>query len=268
MAAAAARDEVIRIEHKYSRYRADSVLTAINATAGCEATMVDEETAALLDYAAAAYAESGGVFDITSGVLRKAWDFRSGRLPEEAEVDALLDCVGWRRVDWQRPRIQLPSGVQLDFGGFGKEYAVDCAAAVLRQHGVAHGLVDLGGDIRMLGPHPDGSAWRVGIRDPADAQRALVSLDLSAGAIATSGDYERGMVIGGRLYSHLLDPRSGWPVDSPYRSVSVLAPQCLVAGTAASVALLRGMDGPDWLDALGLPWLAVGADGSLTRSSV
>ncbi len=269
-AAAAARDEVLRIEHKYSRYRDDSVVSLINASAGGgNSIAVDDETAALLDYAATAYAQSDGLFDITSGVLRRAWDFRSGRVPSQTQLDPLLECVGWHRLVWQRPRISLPiAGMQLDFGGFGKEYAADRAAAVAMQLRVAHGLVDLGGDIRVIGPQPDGSPWRIGVRDPAQPQQAAASVDLHQGAIASSGDYERCMVVDGRRYSHLLDPRNGWPVPSPIRSVSVLAPQCLIAGTATTVALLHGAGAPDWLQALGLPWLTIDAQGHIERSRV
>jgi thiamine biosynthesis lipoprotein len=269
-AAVAARDEVLRIEHKYSRYRDDSVVSLINASAGSgNSIAVDAETAALLDYAATAHAQSDGLFDITSGVLRRAWDFRSGRVPIQAQLDPLLACVGWHKLVWQRPRISLPiAGMQLDFGGFGKEYAADRAAAVAMQLGVAHGLVDLGGDIRVIGPHPDDSAWRIGVRDPTQPQQAAASVDLRQGAIASSGDYERCMVVDGQRYSHLLDPRSGWPVQSPIRSVSVLAPQCLIAGTATTVALLHGAGAQDWLQALGLPWLTIDAQGHIERSGV
>ncbi|TJY60022.1 FAD:protein FMN transferase [Sinimarinibacterium sp. CAU 1509] len=267
-AAAAARDEVLRIEHKYSRYRDDSVMATINASAGSgHGIDVDDETAALLDYAATAHAQSDGLFDITSGVLRRAWDFRSGELPSQAQIDALLDCIGWHKLEWHRPRLGLPlAGMQLDFGGFGKEYAADRAAAVAGQHGIAHGLVDLGGDIRVIGPQPDGRPWRVGVRDPEQPTQAAASVDLHQGAIASSGDYERCMVVEGRRYSHLLDPRSGWPVVSPIRSVSVLAPQCLIAGTATTVALLQGADARTWLQALGLPWLTIDAQGRIDRS--
>ncbi|HUP91258.1 MAG TPA: FAD:protein FMN transferase, partial [Solimonas sp.] len=260
--------EVQRLEQKYSRYRDDSLTARINRSAGDAAGVeVDDETAGLLDYAAIAHRESGGLFDITSGVLRRAWDFRSGKLPAQAQLDALLPKVGWQRVRWQRPRLVLPlAGMELDFGGYVKEYAADAAAARARALGVAHGLVDLGGDVCLLGPHPDGQPWRVGIRDPQREDAAIATLDLDRGAIATSGDYERCMVVDGRRYSHLLDPRTGWPVTS-LASVSVVAAQCLVAGTSTTVALLMGPErGAEWLDALGLPNLRIAHDGRLGGS--
>ncbi|ROH85649.1 FAD:protein FMN transferase [Stagnimonas aquatica] len=260
----AALAEVRRIEAKYSRYRPDSLLSRINASAGqAEGIVVDAETAGLLDYAATAHAQSGGLFDISSGVLRRAWDFRAARLPAADELEALLPLVGWSRLHWQRPRLVLPvQGMELDFGGFGKEYAADRAAAVLLAAGFQRGLVDLAGDLRILGPHPDGSPWRVGIRHPRGGpEQAIAVVELASGAIASSGDYERYFEQDGRRYSHILDPRSGWPVEGSSASVSVVADRCLLAGTATTIALLKGAQGPAWLAELGLPWLAIGADG-------
>lgn len=262
-AADAAQAELRRIEHKYSRYRPDSLLSRLNASAGdARGIAVDDETAALLDYAAAAYAQSGGAFDISSGVLRRAWDFKAGRLPAPGAVEALLPLVGWSRLRWQRPQLVLPvAGMELDFGGFGKEYAADRAAAVLRAAGIRHGLVELGGDLALVGPHPDASPWLIGVRHPRAPEQAIATLELREGALATSGDYERYFEQDGHRYAHLLDPRSGWPVEG-LASVSVIAPSCLVAGTATTVALLLGIEaGVRWLRELGLPHLWVQADG-------
>lgn len=266
-ACSAAQAEVLRIEGKYSRYRADSVVGRINASAGDVAGIeVDDETAALLDYAATAHEQSEGLFDATSGVLRRVWDFKSQRLPTQQAIDEVLPLIGWQRLHWQRPRLVLPvAGMQLDFGGFGKEYAADRAAAVLQAGGIRHGLVDLGGDIRVVGPHPDGSPWRIGISHPRAPQTAIALIDLPVGAIASSGDYERYFEIDGVRYSHVLDPRSGWPVQG-LAAVSVMAEQCLIAGTATTIAMLRGNAGADWLEELGLPWLAVTAEQKLLGS--
>ncbi len=267
-AADVASSELRRLEAKYSRYRDDSLTAQIHASAGrSEGIEVDAETAGLLDYAAAAWRESDGRFDITSGVLRRAWDWKRGRLPSRAEVAALLPLVGFGRLRWERPRLCLPlPGMQLDFGGFVKEYAADRAAALCRDAGIEHGLVDLGGDLAVVGPHPDGSPWCVGIRDPRRPERALASVELRAGAIASSGNYERCMVVDGVRYSHLLDPRTGWPARGP-ASVSVVAPHCLVAGTASTVAMLQPPRGAQrFLRALGLPHLCVTASGRVTGS--
>jgi len=259
--------EVRRLEAKYSRYADDSVTARINRSAGEPAgVVVDEETAGLLDYAATCFAQSEGLFDVTSGILRRVWDLKSGRVPAREEIEALLPRIGWQRLRWERPRIVLPvPGMELDFGGYVKEYAVDRVAELCRQRGAGHGLVDLGGDLAVVGPHPDGSPWRVGIRDPRRRDAALLRVDVFGGGVATSGDYERCMVVDGVRYGHVLDPRSGWPVEG-LASVSVLASHCLIAGTASTVAMLKGRaDAARWLEALDLPHVRLDRDGTLTR---
>jgi FAD:protein FMN transferase len=253
----AAVAEISRIEAKYSRYQAGSVISQINANAGIAETVVDEETAAMLDFAQQCYALSGGLFDITSGVLRRAWDFKSAKLPTQAEIDALLPLIGWQKLSWQRPSIRLSQpGMQLDFGGFGKEYAADRAASVLIAAGQMHALVNLGGDVRVTGPQADGTPWRVGIQHPRQAHQALASIAISDGALATSGDYERYMEIDGKRYAHLLDPHTGYPIVTA-QSASVQAPLCVFAGALASCALLKGEAGLDFLRAqeLGFLWV-------------
>ena len=280
--ARAAIAEVARLEARYSRYREDSDVSAINRIGAAGGSIeVDDETAALLDYADACHRESGGLFDISSGILRRAWRFDVGQLPDAARVQQLLQHVGWHRVDWprrdgpvadgpvadaetapastRRLRFTVP-GMELDFGGIVKEYAVDRVAAVLHDAGVAHGFVNLGGDVRALGPQPDGSPWRIGIRHPREPGGLLITLELATGALASSGDYERCIVVDGRRYGHILDPRTGWPVRR-MAAVSVVAPMCVVAGSAATIGMLRDEAGPEWLRNLGLPCLWMDVDG-------
>lgn len=266
-AAAAAIDEVRRIEAKYSRYRADSVVWCINAAAGRDAVPVDEETASLLAFAGRLWQASEGLFDITSGVLRRAWDFRVPRLPAQHEIDALLPLVGWQRVELGAAHVRLPRhGMEIDFGGFGKEYAADRAAAVLLEAGVRHALVNLGGDIHVLGPHHDGSPWQVAVDRPrpGGGDGPLAAVPLSRGGIATSGDYERAFELGGRRYCHILHPHTGWPVET-WQSVTVLAANTTAAGALSTTAMLNGDAAAGWLDAQGVAWLGVRGDGSLVR---
>jgi FAD:protein FMN transferase len=270
-AIAAAVREVQRLEQKYSRYLPDSLTTAINRAAGTQTPVaIDAETAALLNYANTVWRESEGLFDLTSGVLRKAWDFKSGCLPEQRAIDDLLPLVGWGQLRWDQDSVYLPkAGMELDFGGCVKEYAADSAAGQLRQHGVASALVDLAGDMAAVGT-PEGSAgWPVGIRHPASKERAVAELLLPEGALASSGDYERCMVIDGRRYGHILQPLTGWPTQGLV-AVSVLAGQCLVAGSSATIAMLKpATEALEWLGNLGLPWLAIDSDlvcyGSLAK---
>lgn len=248
-----------QLEEKYSRYRSDSLTTKINSAAGSDKSMpVDEETARLLDYAEVMYQQSDGLFDITSGVLRKAWNFKSQSLPQASQIEPLLPLIGWHKIEWAAPYIYLPfAGMELDFGGFVKEYAADAAAALCIQHGVVHGLINLGGDIHVVGPHPDGTPWKVGIRHPRIPERSIANIEITQGAIATSGDYERFMVVNGVRYCHLLNPFTGMSIQPFYSSASITASQCIIAGSFSTIALLKSVVNPDWLAASGLPHLLI-----------
>lgn len=263
-AASEAIAEVARIEAKYSRYRPESVVSRINAAAGAAAVEIDEETRGLLAYAEACFLQSGGLFDATSGVLRRAWRFDQPRVPGDAEIAPLLGLVGWGRVELGRDSVRLPQrGMELDFGGFGKEYAVDRAAAALRESGAESALVNLAGDLMILGPQPGGFPWRVGIRHPRREGEVIATLPVSSGALATSGDYERFIEVNGVRHCHVLDPRTGRPARG-FQSVTVHAASCLVAGSASTIAMLKGRDGGlAWLRSLGLPHFCVLDDGSI-----
>lgn len=261
----AAIDEVRRIERKYSRYRDDSVVGRLNRLAGSgQAVELDTETCDLLDFAVSAHEASQGRFDLTTGVLRRAWDFRSGWLPEPAAVAALLPLVGWQRVLWRRPALTLPvAGMEIDLGGLGKEYAADRAATLLAEAGVGAALVNLGGDLRAVGRRRDGQPWRLGIAHPREAGTAIAGITLHDGALATSGDYERFIEVGGQRYCHILDPRTGWPVRG-WQSISVVAPACLAAGTLSTIAMTLGDQALPFLRSQGLPFLAIDAQGRWT----
>jgi thiamine biosynthesis lipoprotein len=261
--AAAAIAEVQRIEAKYSRYQPESIVSRINAAAGGQAVACDEETWSLLSYADSLYQSSDGLFDITSGVLRRAWNFYDHRLPASADLEALRQLIGWRRVEREGQAVRLPeAGMELDFGGFGKEYAADRAGAVLAAKGLRHGYVNLAGDMRMLGPKPDGSPWMIGIQDPRDKTAILATIPVDRGGLATSGDYERFFELDGKRYCHILDPRSGQPVTH-WRTVSVVAPLAVVAGNCATIAMLKQSEGLAFLEACGMNYLAVDQSGTV-----
>lgn len=254
--------EVGRLEERYSRYRDTSFLSEINraAASGCRIA-VDDETASLLNYAATCYAQSDGLFDITSGILRRAWRFAEGRLPDAAEIVVLLEKVGWDKVAWTPPEISFRvPGIEIDFGGVVKEYAVDCAVVLLRAAGVKNAVIDLGGDIGVVGPRVGDKPWRVGIRHPRSRDGVLASLLMREGALASSGDYERCIVVDGVRYGHILNPKTGWPVRR-MAAVSVIDNYCVMAGSASTIAMLKEDAGPQWLDELGLPHLWVDVDG-------
>ncbi len=258
--------EVKRVEQKYSRYLPDSVVSRINASAGSgSAINVDDETAALLDYANAAFLQSDGLFDVTSGVLRLAWDFKSKQVPSTSQLTELLELVGWRKIKWSKPSLTLSlPGMQIDFGGIGKEYAVDRAVGIGMKYSEASGLVNLGGDVRVFGKRPDGRAWSIGVAHPRKAGGVLAFLPINSGALATSGDYERFFELDGKRYCHILNPKTGWPV-SELQSVSVYAESCLVAGTLATITMLKGAKlGERFLKDSKIPAMIVNADGRVS----
>jgi thiamine biosynthesis lipoprotein len=248
--------EAARIEAKYSRYRAGNIVAAINQADG-RPIVVDDETARLLDYAARLHELSGGKFDVTSGVLRRVWRFDgSDRVPSARSVAALLDVVGWSKVRWHAPELTLLPGMEIDLGGIGKEYAVDRAAA-LAQPWTTRCLINFGGDLFALGPQSDGMPWRVGIESLRDASAAAKLIDLTTGALATSGDARRYLLKDGRRLSHILDPTTGWPVTDAPRSVTVAAPSCTQAGMLATLALLEGAGAEAFLAAQGVQFWAL-----------
>jgi len=280
---ALAEAEVLRIEHKYSRYRPASLLSVINrsweraspAIEGVQpapslasnAIPCDAETLDLLDKAELLYQHSGGLFDITSGVLRRAWNFQLKQVPEPQALQALLPLINWPAVVREGDTVALPvAGMELDFGGFGKEYAADRAAAVLLEGGARSGYVNLAGDMHILGAKPNGEPWSIGIRHPRHADRLLASIPVSSGALATSGDYERYFVKDGKRYCHILNPRTGYPA-SYWQSVSVLAPNTLIAGSFSTIAMLMEEKALEFLHTSGLSFLAVDQEGRIHQES-
>ncbi len=256
-----------RLEQRYSRYLSDSLISRINRSAGLgKAIPIDLETAALLAYADQCYQDSEGLFDVTSGVLRQLWSLEKTTLPSAAELDRVLPLIGWEKVQWTEHSITLPLvGMQLDFGGIVKEYAADSVAQLLRNLEIHSGVVELGGDVKIIGAQPDGQGWPVSIRDPRQPDQVIVSLNLKSGALASSGDYERFQLIDGVRYSHILNPKTGKPV-SGLRAVSIVSEHCVVAGSLATLAMLKGEQGLAWLQENQLDFFCCQNDGEIYRT--
>ena len=249
------------LEARYSRYRAESIVSVINQRAGSGIfTEVDPETQALLDLAGRLWGASGGLFDITSGPLRQAWDFRAGVGADPAQIELTLPLVGWEQIEWRGSSIHLPTpGMEIDLGGLAKEYAVDSAISLMRNLKVTSAMIELAGDVATIGDS-NNTPWRVGIQDP-EGTGSLCAVQLSNAAIATSGNYARRIDFEGKQYGHLLNPQTGWPVEGP-TSVSVLDSHCLTAGAVATAACLHSeKDARAWLEHAALPWLMVSSTG-------
>ena len=250
-----ARAEAERIERTFSRYRSGNIVHRINNARGTPVA-VDAETALLIDYAAACHALSEGLFDITSGVLRRVWRFDgSDRVPDAASVREALRHVGWHRVTWADRVLTMPAGMEIDFGGIGKEYAVDRSASLIAAAIPDPFLVNFGGDLFASRPRRGGRAWGVGLDDPErPGETHLERIDLPRGGLATSGDARRFVRHEGRRLGHILDPRTGWPIEGAPRSVTVIASTCVEAGTLSTLAFLQGPRAASFLEKQGVPF--------------
>lgn len=234
-------DEAKRIEQKFSRYLENNIMSEINSGSG-KSVPIDNETYRLLDFANTCYALSEGMFDITSGVLRRAWVFNgSDRFPSRQDVKQLLPKLGWKQVQFDQNNITLPPGFELDFGGIGKEYAVDSVAKLCEVHAPDISvLVNFGGDIQVTCPRKKAPYWQVGIESPSELDTGKAIVKIARGGLATSGDARRFLLKGGIRYSHILNPKNGYPIANAPRSVTVAADHCIQSGLFATLALLQG----------------------------
>lgn len=238
------RRAVTAVDSLMSNYRADSDVSRIGAAAGSGAwTPVSAETLEVLEAALDHARSSGGAFDPTVGPVVDVWGFyrERGAMPSTGALDSARALVGWQHVEVDRAqrRVRLPrAGMQLDFGAIAKGYAVDLALEAAARAGAERVMVDLGGNIGVLGDAPAGGAWPLGLRHPRE-QRPFAVVDVDTGAIATSGDYERYFVHQGIRYAHVVDPRTGWPVRG-VASVSVLAPTGLTSDVLSTTLFVLG----------------------------
>lgn len=244
-----AYSEVKRIEQKFSRYRKDNICFQINNSQG-KSVHLDEETRHLLAFAEQCYQLSDGLFDLTSGVLRRIWHFDgSANIPTKQQIEQTLKKVGWHNIALHAETMTMPKGMEIDFGGIGKEYAVDKVSELLKQQTDKSVLVNLGGDMRVTKPMTNNTPWRVGVDDPSQNEHPIYVVQIHQGAIATSGDANRFLLKDGIRYSHILNPKTGQAITEAPRSVTVAASTCIEAGLLSTLALLQGADAKDFLQA-------------------
>lgn len=236
---------VAAFEAKYSRFREGSLVSRINAAAGREWVQVDEEMDQLLKLCDTLHFITQGVLDPTALPLLRLWNYKAEHpaIPSDAQIAAARRLVGWKKVQREPGRIFLPEpGMALDFGGFGKEYAVDVVAQMALDHGVANVLVDFGHDLRVLGAPPDRPAWHIGLENPREPGTTAGSMALRGNrGVASSGDYVRRFTLGGRRYGHIVDPRTGWPVANGCMQSTVVAGTCLHAGVLSTTSFVLGV---------------------------
>jgi thiamine biosynthesis lipoprotein len=247
-AAKSALEEAGRIDRMLSNYRAESELTRVNEHAADQPVKISQELFGLLTACVEYSRSSQGAFDITVAPLMKVWGFYkdSGRLPERAEVRAVLGQIGYRNIELNPASHTVRfarHGVSLDPGGVGKGYAVDKMVAVLRKNGIACALVSGGGSsIYGMGAPPDNpKGWYVRVRDPKDEKKTAAEVYLRDESISTSGNYEKFFWADGKLYSHIMDPRTGFPAEGML-AVSVIAPKTLDSEVWAKPYYILGRD--------------------------
>ncbi len=240
---AAALGWLERFEAKFSRFQPTSLISRVNAAAGREWVRVDAEMDHLLDIAADLHNLTDGIVDPSLLPLLRVWDWKTvhTRLPEPAAIKAALALCGLDKIQRKPGQVLLPQpGMGLDFGGFGKEFAVDELVHLARQHGIQDALIDLGRDLVGLGGNGLHPFWHVGLEDGCHPGTCWGGLAVSNYAVAASGDSARRFEHNGRRYGHILDPRSGWPVANGMRAVTVLAPTCLQAGIYSTALFVLG----------------------------
>jgi thiamine biosynthesis lipoprotein len=258
--------ELHRINAQMSTYLPDSEISRFNSQNDVHWFEVSPEFASVVQRARRISEETAGAFDVTVGPLVNRWDFGPERtnleMPSAAEVATLMQAVGFRLIEVRdKPpalRKQRPD-VQIDLSAIAKGFAVDRIMQLLEAHGLRNCMAEIGGEIRVRGTNPGRAAWRVGIERPVTNARVMQRVvHLRDAALATSGDYRNFIEVGGRRYSHLIDPRTGYPVDHRLASVSVIADDCLSADAWATALMVLGPeDGYQLAQQRGLPVLLI-----------
>lgn len=239
--------EAWRIEDKFSRYKTDNICHAINHSEGKKVS-IDQECYQLLCFAEQCFQLSDGLFDLTSGILRRIWQFNGqGRVPNQSQIDALLPYIGWQKLDIRETSIVVPKNMELDFGGIGKEYAVDKALKLVSATTKIPTLINFGGDLAVTSCRNNGDFWQVGIEHPGFENNATAVIAIRRGALATSGDAKRFIQYQGKRYSHILNAKTGWPISDAPRSITVAAEHCIEAGLLSSLAMLQGKQAQQFL---------------------
>jgi thiamine biosynthesis lipoprotein len=269
MMSAAVR-EIRTVEERMSTYRPDSEISRLNRLGAVQAVELSAHTLRVLEAAARASELTGGAFDVTYAPLRTLWRKASqaGQVPSEEDIRQAVSCIGWRNllVEGNKARFLVP-GMEVDLGGIAKGYAIELAAEAMMRAGARSGIVDVGGDLRLFGL-PDGRpSWLVEVKRPPGVPEQII-LAVPPCGITTSGDYARGFQVGDKSFSHIIDPRTGWPVAS-MASVTVVAPDTTTAdGLSCGLSVMgpeRGIALVDSLPGIQCMMMVRRPDGTVER---
>lgn len=257
-------------EQTLSRTIVTSDVSRINAAQGVPVE-VAPETAELITRALEYCAASGGLFDITIGAVSELWDFHEGVVPAPEAIEAALPHVGYERVAVGGATVTLTDpDARLDLGGIAKGYVSDVLLDELAEQGVESAYVNLGGNVKVLGAKPDGSPWKIGVRDPnaPEDERSIARVTLTGGSVVTSGLYERQFEQGGRRYWHILDPRTGYPVKSDLVSATIVSEHSIDGDGYTKPLFMWGSDEAlAFLEDRGLECLLVDSKGGIQQTT-
>ena len=262
-AAGLARERVLELEALLSVTDENSDICAANRNGG---GTLHADTAALLERALALCGETGGALDVSIYPVVRAWGFTTGayRVPEEAELAALLERVDYTRISLEGTVLTLPEGMELDLGAVAKGWTGDRLMELLRREGITSAIVELGGNVQALGSKPDGSPWRVAVQAP-DGSGYAGALEITDCAAVTSGGYQRYFEQDGETYCHIIDPAGGRPARSGLASVTVVAEEGAAADALSTALFVLGRERGEalWRERGGFECVFIGEDGSV-----
>lgn len=261
-----AEEQIKALEKRLSVTDRDSEIYAANHSGG-EAVTVSGDTAELLSLALELCEETGGALDVTVYPVVKAWGFTTGtyQVPEKSVLDRLVKWVDFTRIDLDGNTLAVPDGMELDLGAVAKGYAADRAAAVLEARGVTCAKLELGGNIQLVGTKPDGSPWRIAVRDPS-GEGYMGVLETDGGAVVTSGGYERYFEQDGITYWHIIDPATGRPAQNGLVSVTIAARSGALADALSTALFVMGREKAVsfWRARQDFDFILIGEDGAVT----
>lgn len=240
-------NEIQRIEKKLTTFSSKSETAKINEMAGIRAVEVSLETIELIERSIKISQITQGAFDITYGSIdKKLWNFdeKMTALPDKETAKKMVRLINYRNIiiDKKESTVFLKEkGMRIGFGGIGKGYAAEMAKKVMRSMGVTSGIVNASGDLTTWGTQPDGKPWTIGIANPNAAHQVFSYLNLSDMAVATSGNYEKYIMIGGKKYSHTIHPKTGLPVTG-IKSVTIITPNAEIADAMATPVTIMGIE--------------------------
>ena len=233
---------IASLESLVSVTDANSELYAINQTGSGTLT---GKASSLMEQALEICRRTDGALDLSIYPIVRAWGFTTGsyQVPDEAEIQALLPLVDYRKIQYDAADgdVTLPEGMKIDLGSVAKGYAGQLAAQMLREHGVQSALLNLGGNVQTVGAKPDGSPWQIGIKDP-QGEDAMMVLSVEDQAVVTSGGYERYFEQDGQTYWHIMDPSTGHPADSGLISVTIVGDEGVVCDGLSTALFVMGLE--------------------------